>query len=338
MITCDERLTFKELTNEEQERVKKFQKDTGYEPIEMIRDDSKIFPTLINGRQVNRKQWQEVVRIGARSCTGTFVGRNCVITAAHCGRHNATSTLEVVQNDGTLKNYRYRMLHHPRWKNQSNWDLAVLALEGEVDIRPAKVGVDFIFKKNLDVDLLGYGCTRIGGGGGNDGILRFGESKVVGLTSGTDVITSWRPSGGALCFGDSGGPMFADESHDSNKQRTLIAVNSKGNIRDTNYNMRLDLPDAKGWLEQIAHQYDLEIIGVNSAGENPSPDPAPPRNGGERDAMLATLAKLQRKLGAANFEIAEQLESQIGLSSDSGSSAPDPGDNGSSDNGKIFGI
>ncbi|MEL7338766.1 MAG: trypsin-like serine protease, partial [Planctomycetota bacterium] len=250
MITCDERLTYDELSDDEQARVSKYQEESGYGVLEMVRDNKqKIVPTLINGKQVDRAQWQEVVRIGARSCTGTFVGKNCVITAAHCGRNNSVSSLEIYGTDGTLKTYRYRMIHHPRWRNQSNWDLAILALDDEVDITPARVGIDYVFANGKDVDLLGYGCTRPGGSGGNDGILRFGESKVQGFT-GTDVITSWRPSGGALCFGDSGGPMFADGSN-SGGQRTLIAVNSKGNIRDTNYNMRLDLEDARSWLENI---------------------------------------------------------------------------------------
>ena len=197
MITCDERLTYDQLTSDEQARVDQYQHESGFKILEMVRDNDKIVPTLINGRQVDRKQWQEVVRIGARSCTGTIVGRNCAITAAHCGRNNARSVLEVVNDDGTLTSVNYRMIHHPGWRNQSNWDLAILVLESDVAIRAAKVGADYTFANGKDVDLLGYGCTRPGGSGGNDGVLRFGESKVQGFT-GTDVITSWRPSGGAL--------------------------------------------------------------------------------------------------------------------------------------------
>lgn len=311
-MICDERLTFAQLTDEEQVRVKAYQDQHGLEVLEMVRQDGKVVPTLINGARVDRAVWQEVVRIGGRSCTGTIVGKNAAITAAHCGRNNSRSVLEIYQSDGSLVTVNYRMIHHPSWRNQSNWDLAILVLEQEVDVKPARVGIDYSFTTGADVDLLGYGCVRPGGGGGNDGILRFGESKVQGFT-GTDVITHWRVgNGGALCFGDSGGPMMKDGSN-AGGQRTLIAVNSKGNIRDTNYNMRLDLDNVASWLQQIADQYDLEIIGVNSDGEEPAPDPDPAPT--DLNPVWLEAAKVARQTAvkmATHYEqIADQYEAKI---------------------------
>jgi len=300
-MLCDERLTINELNDDERARVEAFQQSSGLLVLEMVRQDDKILPTLINGAEVDRANWLEVVRIGNRSCTGTIVGRNAAITAAHCGRNNSRSVLEVY-NAGTTA---YRMIHHPRYRgNGPNWDVAVLVLDNDVDLTPATVGIDYTFSNGADVDLLGYGCTRPGGGGGNDGILRFGESKVTGFT-GTDVITSWRPSGGALCFGDSGGPMFADGSN-AGGQRKLIAVNSKGNIRDTNYNIRLDLPDVRSWLESVAQQYDLEIIGVNSQPDTPDPGPEP--DPGQPGDFSARLAADYRNIAAHYESMAEEHE------------------------------
>lgn len=317
-----------ELPEDQRARVTDFEARAGVEVLEIdLQDDGLIVPTLINGSPVQRANWPEVVRIGNRSCTGTVVGKNAVITAAHCGRHNSRSTLEL----HTGQRISYRMIHMPQYRGGSNFDLAVLAMESEVDLRPAIVGIGYQFQTGADVDILGYGCTRIGGGGGNDGVLRFGESKVQGFT-GTDVITQYRPGGAALCFGDSGGPMMKDGSN-SGGQRTLIAVNSKGNIRDTNYNMRLDWDSVEDFLRATADRYDLEIVGVTSPGPDPDPDPDP--EPGDNTAVWANLAKDHRAAVQFHETQATKYENLLGSGSGSGG-----GNNGgsSSGGGPTFGL
>lgn len=330
---CD--IAIQDLNDEEKQRVKLFEDESGIGLLSVSRgDDGTLYPTLINGRPVDRSDWLEVVRIGNQSCTGTIVGRNCVITAAHCGRNNERSTLEVF-NQGRVN---YRMVHMPQWRNQSNYDLAVLVLDSDVDVTPARVGVDYSFTVGADVDICGYGCVRQGGGGGNDGVLRFGESKVQSFT-GTDVVTQWRPGGAALCFGDSGGPMFANGS-DAGGQRTLIAVNSKGNIRDTNYNMRLDLESVREWLSAVASQYSLEIVGVNSTPDNPDPEPNPepgpnPDPGQGLKIVYSEIAKQHRETAVYYEGLATRYE---GLAKDS-NPRPDDGGGGVPGGGdKCFGL
>ncbi len=337
---CNERLTIEELTQDQLLRVRTWEDQSGVQVLELERNENdKLRPTLINGRQVDRDGWREVVRIGNRSCTGTIVGRNAVITAAHCGRNNSRSTLEVFK-DGSLVRYNYRMFHHPRYRGQSNWDIAVLALDNDIeDVFYAIAGVNYNFRQGAEVDILGYGCTRPGGGGGNDGILRFGESRVVNFT-GTDVITSHRPSGAALCFGDSGGPMFADTSDASlEDHNTLIAVNSKGNIRDTNYNLRLDYDGVGEWLESIANARDLEIYGVNAQPDepdpNPDPDPDPDPNPDPQDPceVWAQLAKQHRETALYWERQAEKYEQMSG--NGCGGDKPNPPNDPSDD---LFGL
>ena len=329
---CNERLTPDELTIEQTEKVVHFEIQTSLKVLELIRqEDGQIRPTLINGRQVDRDDWREVVRIGNRSCTGTLVGRNAAITAAHCGRHNSRSRLEVFR-EGQLQGFNYRMVHMPQYRGGSSFDLAVLALDNEVTgVNYAIAGVDYTFRQGSPVDILGYGCTRPGGGGGNDGILRFGESLVRGFT-GTDVITQHRPSGAALCFGDSGGPMMADKSDQSTTDHnTLIAVNSKGNIRDTNYNMRLDLDSVREFLESVADRFDLEIYGVNASPTppDPQPDPDPQPEPPEPNVVWAQLSKQHR-------ETAQYYE-QLALKYDQLGSENPPSPPGET-NGDSFGL
>lgn len=314
-------LTREELEAAELSRVEEFEASEGIRILECSRHDDLIVPTLINGKEVDREDWLDVVRIGNRSCTGTLVGDRVVISAAHCGRNNSRSNVEIYKRETIPA----RIVHHPRYNNRSNHDLCVLILDRPVadgSIKFATVGVNHNFQNGQDVDIAGYGCTRQGGGGGNDGILRWGESKVTGFT-GTDVVTSWRRGGAALCFGDSGGPMFADGSPSGN--RTLIAVNSKGNIRDTNYNMRLDLDTSKEFLTDIANRFDVEIQGITTQPEEPDDPPSPPDDSG----LAVLLAKRE-----AEFVMLHEKWQQILMSGAGGNQVGDPIE----DRGPTFGL
>jgi len=283
------RILRSDLDEQEIERLENYEASEGISILEVVRSDGQIFPTLINGKQVDRSDWLQVVRIGSRSCTATLVGPNCALTAAHCGENGSRGPLEIY-NGPTIN---YTVVRMPQYKNGSNFDLSVLVLDSDADVPFATVGLDHTFITGQDVDILGYGCVRPGGGGGNDGVLRFGESRVTGMT-GTDVVTSWRPGGAALCFGDSGGPMMANDSN------TIIAINSKGNIRDTNYNMRLNLEAVKDFLLATCSSHNLKMYGVNVDDEQP---PLPPPNQPCNDAGKLTRMLAEREQEFADLSI-----------------------------------
>lgn len=286
------RMTLAECSLSEKEELLRDPHNAEVEILELTRDDAgKMVPTLINGRPIDRAKFLEVVRIGNQSCTATLVGKNCALTAAHCGSNGSRGPLEIYGH-GSIN---YRVVQMPQYSNRNaQYDLSILVLDSDVDVPGltfAKVGLNHAWQNGQDVDIAGYGCTRPGGGGGNDGILRWGESRVTGQ-GGTDIITQWRQgSGAALCFGDSGGPMFADGS-DLGGQRTIIAINSKGNIRDTNYNMMLQLSEVKTFFEQASNKYGLEIYGFNAELDPDEPDP-PPGDDGLSDEETAAALKIR---------------------------------------------
>ncbi len=277
-----------QLDERQLQAVETFERSHHCEIVHLAEDDGQIYPTLINGQVVDRAEWLEVVRVGRQSCSATMVGPRVAVTAAHCQRNGSVSDVEIYNGPRV----RARAVNHPRYRSQgAQYDVAVLILDETVDIPFARVGLDYNWLEGADVDLLGYGCTRPGGGGGNDGRLRYGESKVVAF-SGTDVITRHRPNGGALCFGDSGGPMFADGS-DTPEQNVLIAVNSKGNIRDTNYNMMLQGAAVESFFAQVIDQYQVKIYGINAGDDDDDPGPQPDPQPGR---LAAAMAEYQAEL------------------------------------------
>ena len=290
------RLTKTSLNTPDAKQVRKLENKYHIEVLEVVKDRKvgEVRPTLINGEPVERSDWPEVVRIN-RSCTATLVGSNCAITAAHCGDNGERGFLELF--DGT--DVTFTVIQMPQYIDAgASFDLSVLKLDDDVNVPFASVGLNHSFRNGQQVVLAGYGCTRPDGTGGNDDILRIGPSKVVG-ESGTDIVSQWREQdGAALCFGDSGGPMF----HSTSKagSRTLIAVNSKGNIRDTNYNMRLDIDEVREFLELSADRHGLEIYGVNARHED-----------GDGDSVAKNaLRELKRELSDVAIKV-KQLEEAL---------------------------
>lgn len=220
---------------------------------------------LINGKPVEPGTWREVVRISSSGsgCTATVVGPRVIVTAAHCASNGATATFKI----GEIE-YKAKITRSPLYTSKDH-DIAVGITDTDIaGIEPASIGGKAV--TGLGITLLGYGCINPGGGGGNDGILRIGDTVITGF-SGFDMV-SRKAGGAALCFGDSGGPAMLIESG----KHLLVGVNSKGNIVDTNYNSRSDVPESQTFLKDVATQSGVQICGINKdCSGTPPPPPKP---------------------------------------------------------------
>ena len=180
-----------------------------------------------------------------------MVGDQVVLSAAHCANTGTAGSFQIGQTQ-----YRTEpCTRHPSYP-RTDIDLLACKVARKVDVKPATIGGEV--KAGDKITIVGYGCVRPGGGGGNDGVLRVGDAEVTGF-SGHDIVSK----GAGLCFGDSGGPAYLKLQVPFKEKHIQVSVNSKGNIRDTNYTARTYNDVAKNWLKSWAEQNGVTICGVN---------------------------------------------------------------------------
>lgn len=211
--------------------------------------------TLIGGKKVRSGEFEEVVwiRSSGSMCSAAKVGPRVILTAAHCVVRDEIQVI-VGRNivDAQCK------IAPDYTRTVGDQDMALC--KTDIDLEGPYASLSLVGPIVGDkVTLIGYGCIRPGGGGGNDGILRYGHSPVT--KESTDEYYSFHTVGDrALCFGDSGGPAFR-RVKDRKGHHVILGVNSRGNIQDTSLLTAVYHPKSQDFIRQFEVSEEVSICG-----------------------------------------------------------------------------
>lgn len=193
-------------------------------------------------------------------CTGTLIGSQTFLTAAHC-----------VEDDPTASNYHVFLQHggifavaeledHPDYLFP-HADLAVMRLESPVTgITPTAINTVAIANGSAG-DIVGYG--RAGGFNQDYGIKRAGSIQTAPCDPRRpSSLICWNfddPVGDAgldsnTCNADSGGPLYMQLAAD--QPLTLVGVTSGGTLRDClagDHSYDVDVQQFALWIEEQAN-------------------------------------------------------------------------------------
>ncbi len=175
---------------------------------------------VIGGEETS--DYEDCVAIGKEDgtwgCTGTIIGKNVVLTAAHCHAKKWFSTVFIGTDVNSPEEGRVlkveRSVVHPNFDPASLAnDLCVLLLEGEAGVTPRRIAPIADVNDAKTVRVVGFGTTNVRG----EGVL--GKKQLVDIP-----IASTKPIYGAhpeiefvagapmldrdSCKGDSGGPAY----------------------------------------------------------------------------------------------------------------------------------
>lgn len=175
-----------------------------------------------------------IITTGVGRCTGSIIGRDLILTAAHCIDKAPAANVTVIFGsdiDHGIKIQAKDVLVHEKYRNLRN-DLAMIRLQQDIPDNFKVLDLEDSRQINLSsndkVTTLGYGVFEYATSTGA-GPLREAKLSIEKYENDGEFVILNQKVGPGICYGDSGGPTFTIV----NERVALVGVAS--NVRETFY-------------------------------------------------------------------------------------------------------
>lgn len=203
-------------------------------------------------------------------CTGVFIQKNIILTAAHCVSENINDIKikmgdSVFEENRTLDLNPIKVVRHPNYETNGN-DLALIQIENvnNLNISPVKIAMEPEMQLENNFLVIGYGVNQVSetdDGLQGAGLLRQVEFSKYLIHNNQFTYSVNQSFGYGVCYGDSGSPAFIA----SNGNYAIAAIASgvsQANDQEAclNQSVFTKVSAYKNWISesvQILNQQDL---------------------------------------------------------------------------------
>lgn len=206
-------------------------------------------------------------------CSGTLVGENTVVTAAHCVEAMSDGDYVVFglveSGKATQGRKIVKKAFHEKWAgipeedSRDVFDIGVAQFEGTAPAGYKPAGIladDSILINGAEVLLVGYGVTN-GTYQNGSGILRYTKVKIRDAKFGQTELQTDETANGS-CNGDSGGPGLVEV----NGQFYLWGATSRGDAACTNNGIYTKVTSYRDWVTEKMHTWSSKPMSLMAAG------------------------------------------------------------------------
>lgn len=193
--------------------------------------DGRTCLKVVNGIEVDQMPGLVMVETRNGFCTGTFLGPNVVLTAAHCIDGSATGNVKIWGKISPIAVFHAGIAGESAFVQSPSLDVALLLLPEQTSRGWRKIAATPP-KPGDRMMVVGYGRTAVTSGRPADGKLRYGHNTISEVSPQDAVMTYDAPkdhkgmSAGEESMGapgDSGGPIFVNNS--------VVGVTNGGGLR-----------------------------------------------------------------------------------------------------------
>jgi len=258
-------------------------------------------PPIVGGQTAKPGAWPDVVAVLAPdgACTGTLIAPDVVLTAGHCTTEITPSvvvidTIDYGKPGGEIIAVK-SVVGYPNWEHA--YDVGVVMLAHAAKAKPRPIARACEAKT---VEVVGFGLTTTAGTGDNTRLhqaslpvvdTRCTEAPGCNAAIAPDTEFAAGGQGTDSCFGDSGGPAFAQTP----SGLALFGVVSRGLSEpgrpcgNGGIYVRADAKKVLAWIEKTTGRKVARASCGKSDGEDAAADETNGCNAGGAELGLVAL-------------------------------------------------